>query len=123
MKARWSRLAALAALDILEKEPSLITRLLANAQKMRDGFRSMGFQVIDGKTAIVPVIIGDDTRTFIFWRELFDAGVFVNAFISPGVPNGMQMLRTSYMASHEEKHLDKILETFGKIGKKLNIIS
>jgi 8-amino-7-oxononanoate synthase len=115
--------AALAALDILEKEPSLITRLLANAQKMRDGFRSMGFQVIDGKTAIVPVIIGDDTRTFIFWRELFDAGVFVNAFISPGVPNGMQMLRTSYMASHEEKHLDKILETFGKIGKKLNIIS
>ena len=68
------------------------------------------------------VIIGDDINTFVFWRELFDAGVFVNAFISPGVPNGMQMLRTSYMATHEQQHLDKILETFGMIGKKLGVI-
>ena len=114
--------AALAALDILEKEPERISRLLANADKMRKGFVKMGFRVLDGQTAIVPVIIGDDLNTFVFWRELFDAGVFVNAFISPGVPNGMQMLRTSYMATHEEQHLDKILETFGTIGKKLGVI-
>ena len=114
--------AALAALDILEKEPERISRLLANADKMRKGFVKMGFRVLDGQTAIVPVIIGEDLNTFVFWRELFDAGVFVNAFISPGVPNGMQMLRTSYMATHEEQHLDKILETFGTIGKKLGVI-
>ena len=114
--------AALAALSILEQEPERIGRLIANAQKMRDGFKAMGFQVIDGQTAIVPVIIGDDKRTFIFWRKLFDSGVFVNAFISPGVPNGMQMLRTSYMATHETKHLDRILETFQDIGKQLELI-
>ncbi|HXX63768.1 MAG TPA: pyridoxal phosphate-dependent aminotransferase family protein [Bacteroidota bacterium] len=115
--------AALAALDILETEPWRIDRLVGNAQKMREGFKKLGFHVIDGRTGIVPVIIGDDTNTFVFWRELFDAGVFVNAFISPGVPNGMQMLRTSYMASHEEKHLNRILEVFGEIGRKLGVIS
>jgi 8-amino-7-oxononanoate synthase len=115
--------AALAALDILEKEPERITRLLANADKMRRGFKEMGFTVIDGQTAIVPVIIGDDPKTFMFWRALFDAGVFVNAFISPGVPNGMQMMRTSYMATHEDHHLNTILDTFGTIGKKLGVIS
>lgn len=114
--------AALAALDILEKEPERISRLIANASKMREGFKKMGFRVIDGQTGIVPVIIGDDTNTFVFWRALFDAGVFVNAFISPGVPNGMQMLRTSYMASHESQHLDKILEVFGDIGRRLGVI-
>ena len=114
--------AALASLDILEREPERIQRLIANAEKMRKGFKAMGFTVIDGQTAIVPVIIGDDLNTFIFWRELFDAGVFVNAFISPCVPNGMQMLRTSYMATHEDRHLNKILETFGTIGKKLGVI-
>jgi 8-amino-7-oxononanoate synthase len=114
--------AALAALDILEREPERIQRLIANAEKMRKGFEAMGFTIIPGQTAIVPVIIGDDLNTFIFWRELFDAGVFVNAFISPGVPNGMQMLRTSYMATHEDRHLNKILETFGTIGKKLGVI-
>ena len=85
--------AALASLDILEQEPERIDRLIANADKMRKGFVRMGFRVIDGQTAIVPVIIGDDLNTFVFWRELFDAGVFVNAFISPGVVNGMQMTR------------------------------
>ena len=87
--------AAMAALDLLEKEPWRVDNLKKNADKMRHGFKEMGFEIIDGQTAIVPVIIGDDERTFIFWRKLFDAGVFTNAFISPGVPPGMAMLRTS----------------------------
>jgi len=114
--------AALEALNILEKEPERMYRLIANADKMRKGFTAMGFDVIDAKTAIVPVVIGDDMKTFVFWRELFEAGVFVNAFVSPGVPPGMAMLRTSYMASHEDQHLNKILEIFGVIGKKLGVI-
>ena len=114
--------AALAALDILEHEPERIQRLIANADKMRKGFADMGFRIIEGKTAIVPVIIGDDMRTFVAWRKLFDAGVFVNAFVVPGVPSGLQMLRTSYMATHEDHHLARILEVFGDVGKQLGII-
>ena len=114
--------AALAALDILEKEPERIKNLIYNANKMRRGFKDLGFNIIDGQSAVVPVIVGDDLVAFKFWRELFDAGVFVNAFISPGVPPGLQMMRTSYMATHEDHHLDRILEIFHKIGKKLGII-
>jgi 8-amino-7-oxononanoate synthase len=114
--------AALEALTIIEKEPERMHRLIANADKMRKGFKAMGFNVIDAQTAIVPVIIGDDIKTFTFWRHLYDAGVFVNAFVSPGVPPGMAMLRTSYMASHEDQHLNRILEVFGEIGKTLGVI-
>ncbi len=114
--------AAMAALELLEKEPWRVERLIKNANRMREGFKRMGFTIIDGQTAIVPVIIGDDERTFIFWRKLFDAGVFTNAFISPGVPPGMAMLRTSFMTTHEDEHLDRILELFGEIGKELGII-
>jgi 8-amino-7-oxononanoate synthase len=115
--------AALASLTILEQEPERITQLIRNAEKMRKGFKQLGFNILEAETAIVPVIIGEDTNTFVFWRALFDAGVFVNAFVSPGVPVGMAMLRTSYMATHRDEHLDRILETFATIGKKLGVIS
>lgn len=115
--------AALAALDILEREPERIKKLIRNADKMRQGFKRLGFKIIESETAIVPVIVGDDLVAFKFWRELFDAGVFVNAFISPGVPPGMQMMRTSYMAAHEDVHLDRILEVFAAVGKKLGLIN
>ena len=114
--------AALVALEIVREEPERITRLIRNADKMRAGFKRLGFKIIDGDSAIVPVIVGDDMLAFQFWRSLFDAGLFVNAFISPGVPPGMQMMRTSYMASHEDEHLDRILELFEQVGKKLGII-
>jgi 8-amino-7-oxononanoate synthase len=114
--------AADAALDILKAEPERINKLIYNSDKMRKGFREMGFRVVDGRTAIVPVILGQDELTFIFWRKLFDAGIFVNAFVSPGVPPTMSMLRTSYMASHEDKHLDRILEVFQQIGKEMHLI-
>lgn len=113
---------AIAALDILEEHPELVDKLVANANYMRDGFTRLGFTVIPGQTGVVPVIIGEDMKTFVFWKELFDAGVFANAFISPGVPQGMQMLRTSFMATHEKEQLDRILEICGDIGKKLGVI-
>jgi 8-amino-7-oxononanoate synthase len=92
--------AAMAALEILEEEPWRVDNLRKNSDKMRAGFKKMGFNIIDGQSAIVPVIIGDDPTTFVFWRKLYDAGVFTNAFISPGVPPGMAMLRTSNMYSY-----------------------
>jgi 8-amino-7-oxononanoate synthase len=114
--------SALAALEILEEQPQLIDKLRSNADKMRKGFKKLGFEIIDGQSAVVPVIMGDDLLAFKFWRELFDRGVFVNAFISPGVPQGLQMMRTSYMAAHEDEHLDRILEVFAEVGKKLGLL-
>jgi len=114
--------AALAALDILEAEPERVTKLVRNAQKVRTELKEAGFNVIEGRTAIVPVIVGDDLLAFQFGKMLFDAGVFVNIFISPGVPQGRQMMRTSYMSTHEDEHLDYIIDSFKKIGKNLGLI-
>lgn len=114
--------AALAALDILEAEPERVTRLISNANKVRTELRSLGFTVVESRTAIVPVIVGRDDIAFAMWRRLFDEGVFVNVFISPGVPEGRQMMRTSYMSTHEEEHLDFIVSTFKKVGKELGLI-
>lgn len=115
--------AALAALDILEEQPELVTRLIRNADKMRKGFHQLGFNVIDSITGIVPVVVGDVEIALTFWRKLYDRGVFVNAFIPPGVPPNMSMMRTSYMASHEDEHLDRILEVFTEVGRELGLIS
>jgi 8-amino-7-oxononanoate synthase len=114
--------AALAALEILKAEPERVTKVVANAAYMREHLKAEGFQVIEGRTAIVPVIVGDDERAFKMGQMLFDAGVFVNVFISPGVPQGRQMMRTSYMSTHEKEHLDYIIDAFRKIGKEIGLI-
>lgn len=114
--------ATLAALDVLEEQPELVDKLIANSNYMRKGFAEMGFEVIDSPTAIVPVIVGDADKAFYFWRRLFDNGIFVNAFVPPGVPPNMSMMRTSYMATHEKRHLDRILEVFKEIGKEMGLI-
>ncbi len=114
--------SVIAALDILESEPERVDRLISNTDFVRKGLKDAGFTIIEGRTAIVPVIIGDDHLAFQMWRRLFDEGVFVNVFISPGVPQGRQMMRTSYMSTHEEKHLQFIIDTFTKVGKELGII-
>lgn len=114
--------AADAALDILIEQPELAQKVSANAQFIREGLRSIGFNVPEGQTAIVPVFIGSDEETFLFWRKLYDEGVFVNAFISPATPPGMQMLRTSYMATHEQSHLEFILDKFEKVGKQIGYL-
>jgi 8-amino-7-oxononanoate synthase len=114
--------AALAALEILEKEPERVTMLINNANKVRQGLKKAGFTVLEGRTGIVPVIVGNDDVAFKMWRMLYDAGVFVNVFISPGVPPGRQMMRTSYMATHKEEHLNAIIDIFTETGKKLGLI-
>jgi 8-amino-7-oxononanoate synthase len=114
--------AALMSLKILRAEPERMKHLIDNADYMRREFKAMGFKVIESKTGIVPVIIGDDIKTLVFWRKLYDAGVFVNAFVVPGVMQGMQMMRTSFMATHEKHHLDRILELFKEIGEELGVL-
>ncbi|MCS6935733.1 MAG: aminotransferase class I/II-fold pyridoxal phosphate-dependent enzyme [Chitinophagales bacterium] len=114
--------AASAALDILIENPDLPERVRKNADYVRKGLREGGFHVIDGEAAIVPVIIGSDEKCFQAWRMLYDEGVFVNAFISPATPPGMQMLRTSYMATHQREHLDFIIDKFLVVGKRLGLL-
>jgi 8-amino-7-oxononanoate synthase len=114
--------SALAALDILESHPELVDKLMANARYVRNALRDMGFRTTEHESAVVPVIIGDTELVLKMWRALFDEGVFVNAFIRPGVPPGFETLRTSYMATHEQEHLDKILDAFKKVGKQFNIL-
>ena len=114
--------AALAALDILEKEPGRVQKLIDNANYMRKGLKEKGFNVIEGRTAIVPVIVGNDDIALKMWRILYDSGVFVNVFVPPGVPEGRQMMRTSYMATHKKEHLDEIIHLFEKAGKTLGLI-
>lgn len=114
--------AAHAALQILKTEPERVNKLTNNANKIRTGLQSLGFNVMDGQTAIVPVIIGDDEVAFKFWTELFNNDIFVNVFISPATPPGKAMLRNSFMATHEDHHLDKILDVYAKVGRKLGVI-
>jgi 8-amino-7-oxononanoate synthase len=114
--------AALAALEILEKEPERVTNLINNANYMRKGLKEKGFNIIDGRTAIVPVIVGNDDIALRMWRILYDSGVFVNVFVPPGVPEGRQMMRTSYMATHKKEHLDEIIHLFENAGKILGLI-
>lgn len=114
--------AALAALEIMQTEPERRERLMAIADKMRKGYKALGFNVGDTQTPIIPIIIGDDTKTFITWKALFAAGVYTNPVISPAVPPGMALLRTSYMATHTDEQMDRVLDIFAKVGKEMGII-
>jgi 8-amino-7-oxononanoate synthase len=114
--------AALAALEILIEEPWRVKKLVENAQRIRTGLRDAGFNVLEGRTGIVPVIVGDNMIALQLWRALYDDGVFVNVFIPPGVPEGRQMMRTSFMATHEDEQLDFIIDCFKKNGKALGLI-
>jgi len=114
--------AALAALKIMREEPERVDRLTEIGKKMRNGFVDLGFDIGNSETPVIPIIIGDDLKTFIFWRALLDAGVYVNAIISPATPPGRQLLRTSYMAVHTDDQLDRVLATFAQVGKELGVI-
>lgn len=113
---------ALAALDIMRTEPERIKQLEENALFMREGYKSMGFNIGHSESPIIPIIIGDNERTFYAWHKLFDAGVFVNPVISPATSPGRQLLRTSYMATHTRSQLEMVLDIFGKVGKEIGLI-
>jgi 8-amino-7-oxononanoate synthase len=114
--------SALKALDIIESEPQRRARLLDIAEKMHNGFRAMGFDTGVSVTPVVPVLVGDQVKCFRFWKALFEAGVFTNPVIPPAVEPGHALLRTSYMATHTDDQLDRVLDHFERIGRKLRVI-
>ena len=114
--------AALAALHVMRDEPERVDRLQQIADTMRMGFQKLGFNTGNSVTPVIPIMIGDTMRTIVTWRLLFDAGVFVNPVISPGVPEGSELLRTSYMATHTDDQLGRVLGIFEQVGKEMGLI-
>ena len=99
--------AALAALRVLKREPERVHALRAAADHMRGALRAAEIPFYETLTPIIPITTYDDMRTFLICRKLFDAGVYVNPVISPAVPQGQAMIRTSYMATHTPDILDE----------------
>src|SRR4051812_4359495 len=115
--------AAMAAFEVMQEETWRIDKLRENFTYMREGLRSLGFELGHTQTAVIPIYIRQDLRTIMMWRDLLEEhGIYTNPFISPGVPPKSAMLRTSYMATHDRHHLDRALEAFEKVGKKYGVI-
>ncbi len=112
----------LKSLEILQEEPWRLERLDEISTYMRTELRNLGFNVWTSQTPIIPVVIGDMFDCFKFWKELFEEGVYSNAVVPPAVPQNQALLRTSYMATHTDEHLDKILSAFRKVGINRGII-
>jgi len=112
----------LAALHVMQREPERREQLWHNARRVQEGLRSMGFDIGPTETPIIPFLIGEFEKTLLFWRKLFDAGVFTNPIVPPAVPPSQSRLRTSVMATHSAEQIDFALETFGRLGKELGVV-
>jgi 7-keto-8-aminopelargonate synthetase-like enzyme len=115
--------AALAALEVIESEPQLRFRVQENADYVRSGLRRSGFETVDAQTPIVPVIIGDQDRMFRFWKALLEEGVFTNPVTVPAVPPGLDLIRTSYIATHTRQHLDSVLQAFSAAARRVGTVA
>jgi 8-amino-7-oxononanoate synthase len=115
--------AVSAALDIIDNEPDRIEMLWKNTRKMLAGFKSLGFRIGPSETPIIPVIVGENEKAFTMGMMLQEEGVFANVAVSPAVPEGKALIRTSYMATHTGEQMDRVLAAFEKTGKALGLIS
>ena len=115
--------AALAALTVLEREPEIVTRLTSLGNQWREGLKSMGFDVGQSQTPIVPVNVGDEYATVTFWKGLLAAGVYTNPSIYPAVNMREAILRTSCMATHSPEQINRAVELMGELGRRHGIVS
>ena len=114
--------AAKASLQIIKTDRKRRENLWENTRFWQEGLKKLGFDIGETQTPIVPVIIGDDMLTFAIWKKLMEYGVYTNPVITPAVPPGRQLLRTSIMATHTKEQLQRALDAFEKAGKELGII-
>jgi 8-amino-7-oxononanoate synthase len=111
-----------AALDILESEPERRAKLWENTEYMRKELQDLGFQTCGSQSPVIPLLIGGDAETFQMAKRLQEEGVFVNPVMTPAVPPGQGLIRTSYMATHKREHLDQALGALAKVGRELSVI-
>jgi 8-amino-7-oxononanoate synthase len=117
-----SMATVLACLDVLEDEPELLERLRSNTRLVKAGLAEMGFRLEDTVTPIIPILIGDETRTFRMAGGLEDEGVIVNPVVSPAVPPDSSLIRVSVMASLSVEQLETALKKFELVGRRLGVI-
>ncbi|HUJ19096.1 MAG TPA: pyridoxal phosphate-dependent aminotransferase family protein [Nitrospirota bacterium] len=115
--------AVIAALDIIDQEPERRERLWHNTNKMMKAFKQMGFDTGATETPIIPLVIGEMELTFMMWKTLYDDGVFVNPVVPPATQASRCLIRTSYMATHTDEMLDRVLGILEKASKKLGVIA
>jgi 8-amino-7-oxononanoate synthase len=113
---------ALAALQVMKEEPERVKRVNDIGDYMRKSYHQLGFNTGNSVSPIIPIFIGDDYRAAMIWKAMFEAGVYVNMVVAPAVPEGKQLLRTSYMAIHTDEQLARVLEVFSEVGKQVGII-
>ena len=113
--------AAAKALEIVEREPERRKQLWENTAYMKRELRALGFDTGESESPVIPIVVGEDLRTFQMVHRLHEEGVFVNCVISPAVPVGRAMVRTSYMATHTRAHLDRALDALGRVGRELGL--
>jgi len=114
--------ACLAALDILEASTELVDKLWENTRYFKADMKRLGFDTGLSMTPITPIMLGEVTLAQQFSRELFDAGVFAMAIGFPTVPRGKARIRVMISAAHQKEDLDKGLEAFASVGRKLGVI-
>jgi 8-amino-7-oxononanoate synthase len=117
-----SMAAAIKALEIIEQEPERRKNLWENARFMKREFEALGFDTGQSESPVIPLVVGEDADAFQMTIKLQDRGVFANPVVSPAVPKGRSMMRTSYMATHTAEHLERALEAFAAVGREMGII-
>ena len=113
---------AIQALNIIEKNPAIISRLKENASFMRENLKSLGFNTLESETQIMPIMVGSPSDTVNMEKELFDKGLLIQAIRPPTVPEGLSRLRLTVMATHKKCDLEKALSALERTGKKFGII-
>ena len=114
--------SAIKAIEIIEREPERRQQLWDNTRYMKREFTTLGFDTGNSASPVIPLVVGDDITAFRMTMRLQEEGVFANPVVSPAVPPGRAMIRTSYMATHTREHLDRALEAFAKVGRELEVI-
>jgi len=114
--------AALATVEIMEREPERRTKLWENARFFSEGLRSLGLDTAGSETPVVPVVVGEDDAALAMVQRLHDEGVFVNCVLSPATPPGRALIRTSLMATHTRDQLTRALEAIEKVAKELQLV-
>jgi glycine C-acetyltransferase len=115
--------SALESVRVLRREPELVAKLRRNSEKFRARLREIGYAPLDGEAAIIPIIVGETSFAIRMSERLLDEGVFVTGFGFPVVPEGTARIRVQLSAAHEEEQLDRALETFGRVGRELGLVS